>query len=86
MHKVADSELIKLALPTVLLSCIDEIELLELDGAETDLPENNQDNDTTPPVNNQPSPLHSTLEDASVAPAVPPPRPHVKIGDAALQA
>ena len=37
MQEVAESELIKLALPTVLLSRIDELELPELDGAETDL-------------------------------------------------
>ena len=50
MHKVAEGELVKIAQPTVILSCIDEIEISELYDAKTDLPENHQDNGATPPV------------------------------------
>ena len=56
MHEVAESELAKLARPTVIFSCIDELKLPELDDAETNLPENHQNNGATPPVNTQLSP------------------------------
>ena len=61
MNEVAEGELIELAGPTVLFSCIYELEIPELDNAETNPPENHQDNDTTPPFNTQPYPLHSPL-------------------------
>ena len=38
MHEVAESKLIKIARPTVLLSHIDELKLPELDDADTDPP------------------------------------------------
>ena len=86
IHEVAKGELVKIALPTVLFFRIDELEIPELGDAETDPPENHQYNGVTPPVNTQPYTLHSHLEDALVAADAPPPRPHVKYGDAALQA
>ena len=51
MHEVAEGKLFKLTRPTVLFSHIDELKLPELDDAETDLPENHQDNGAMPPVN-----------------------------------
>ena len=86
MHEVSEGKLVKLIQPTVLFSCIDELELPELENFETDPSENQQDNGATPPVNTQPSPPHSPLEDASLAPSAPLPRPRVKAGNAALQA
>ena len=86
MHKVVEGKLVKLAQPTLIFSHIDELEIPELDDAETDPPENHQDNGALPPVNTHPSPLHSPLEDALVAPATPPPHPRVDYGNAALQA
>ena len=59
MHKVAEGKLLEPARPTVLFSRIDELKLLELDDANTDPPENHQDNGATPPFNTQPYPLHS---------------------------
>ena len=69
----------------MLFSCIDDIEILDLDGYETNPPENHQDKGATPPVNTQLSPLHSPLEDASVAYSVPPTHPRVEAGNATLQ-
>ena len=86
MHEVVESELVELARPTVLFSCIDELELPELGDAETDPPEKPQDNGATPPVLTQQSLSHPPLEDALVAPAAPSPRPRVEASDAALQA
>ena len=86
MHEVVESNLVKLARPTVLFSSIDEIKLPEINDAKTNPPENHQDNSATPPFNIQTSPPHSPLEYVSVAPAAPPPRPRVEAGDAALQA
>ena len=86
IHEVAEGELVELARPTVIFSCIDELEILELDNTETDPPENHQDNVATPPVNTQPSLLHSPLEDASVASYAHPPHPRVEFSNAALQA
>ena len=86
MHKVAEGKLFELARPTVILSCIEKLEISELDDAKTDPPESHQDNGATPPVNTQPSPLYSPLEDTLVASAAPPPRSLVEAGDAAIQA
>ena len=86
MNEVTVRKLVELTEPTVLFSRIDKLELPELDNAETDPQENHQDNGAMPTVDTQPSPSHSTLEDASVAPAVPPPHPCVKAGSATLQA
>ena len=69
MHEVTDGDLVKLAQPTVIFSCIDKLEIIYLDDAKTDPPENHQDNGATLPVNTQTSPPHSPLEDASVASA-----------------
>ena len=86
MHEVSEGELVELARPTVLFSRINELELPELDNSKTGPPENHQDNGATPPVNTQPSPPHSPLENALVASAATPPRPRVEAGNAALQA
>ena len=67
MHEVAEDYLVKLSQPMVLFSRIDDSELSELNNAETDPPENHQDNGATLPVNTHPSPPHSSLEDALVA-------------------
>ena len=86
MHEVADSKIIKLTRTTVLFYRIDEIKLTELNDAETDPPENLQDNGATLRVLTQPYPLHSPLEDDLVDPAAFLPCPCVKAGNAALQA
>ena len=86
MHEVAESELVELTRPTMLFSCINELELPDIDDAETDPEENLQNNGATPQVFTQPSPLHSPLEDALVSPAAPLQYPHVKAGNVALQA
>ena len=85
MHKVVESELVELAQPTVIVSCIDELELPDLNDAETEPPVNHQDNGTTTPVNTQTSPPHSPLEETSVAPDASPPRHCVEAGNAVLQ-
>ena len=61
----------------MLFSRINELEIPELDNAETDPPENHQDNGATPPVN---------TEDTLVASATPPPFPRVEAGNDNLQA
>ena len=86
MHEVAEGKLFELARPTVILSCIEKLEISELDDAKTDPLESHQDNGATPPVNTQPSPLYSPLEDTLVASAAPPPRSLVEAGNAAIQA
>ena len=86
MHEVAEGEIFELARPTVIFSRIEELKIPELDDAETNPPENHQENGVILPVNTQPFPPHSSLEDVSVASAAPPPRPHVEAGNAALQA
>ena len=58
IHEVAEGEVVKLARPTVIFSCINKLELLDIDNAETDPPENHQDNGAAPPVNTQTSPLY----------------------------
>ena len=73
MQKVAKGELIELTRPTVIFSRIDELELPDIDDAETDPLENHQDNGASPLVNTHPSTLHSPLEDSSAASAAPPP-------------
>ena len=70
----------------MIFSHTNKIEIPELANAETELPENHQDNSAMPPVNTRPSPPHSPPEDASVASAKPSPRPRVEDGEAALQA
>ena len=86
MHEVAEGELVELAQTMVVFSHIDELEIIELDDVETEPPEKHQDNGSTPPVNTQPYPPHSPLEDALVALSTPPQRPHVEAVNAALQA
>ena len=86
MHEVTEGEHNAITRPTMLFSHTDKLGIQELVDAETNLLENHQDNGTTPPVNTQPSPPHSSPEDTSVASADPPPRPRVEAGDAALQA
>ena len=85
MYEVADSELVELTQPMVLFSQIDKFKPPELVDSKTVPPENHQDNGNTPRIFTQPSTPHSPLEYASVAPAVPPPHPHVEASDAALQ-
>ena len=70
----------------MLFSCINGLKFPELDDAETDPPENHQDNGATPPVNTQPSAPNSPLEDALVASDEPLPCPHVEANNAALLA
>ena len=85
MYEVAESELVALTAPTVLFSCIESLELPELEDSENDLLENHQDNGATPPVNTQPYPTYSPLEEALATPSAPPPHPRVEAGDTALQ-
>ena len=86
MHEVSEGEIDAIDRPAVLLSYTNELKILDLDNAETDPPENLQDNSATSPVNTQPSPLHSTPEDTLVASAGPPPCPCIEAIEAALQA
>ena len=59
MTEVAEGEIVKLARPTVIFYRIDELKIPELEDANTEPPENHQDNSAMPPVNIQPSPPHS---------------------------
>ena len=86
MHKVAEGEIFGLARPTVIFSRIDELEIPELNDAETDPPENHQENGATLPVNTWLSPPYSPPEENSVESAATPPSPCVEAGDAALKA
>ena len=62
MHEVAGYYIGTIALPTVIFSRIDDLEIPELNDAETNPPENHQDNGAMPPVNTQPSLSHSPPE------------------------
>ena len=84
MHDVAEGKLDILARLTMIFSCIDEIETMELNNAETNLPENHQDNCAPPLAKTQPSLPHSPPADTLAASILPPPRPRVGAGDAAL--
>ena len=64
---------------------IKNIEIPELDDAETNPPENHKENGTTPLVNTQPLPPHSPVEDASVASYAPPPHQRVEAVNDSLQ-
>ena len=85
MHEVAECDIIEFAQSTVISPRIDELEILELNDANTDPPENHQDNDATPTVNTQPSLPHSPMEGTSVSSATPPPHPCIEAGNASLQ-
>ena len=85
MHEVAEGDLAELARSTVLFSRINKLEIPELDNAETDPPENHQDNGATLLVNTQSSPPHSPPKDISVASSAPPPRPRVEACNSAIQ-
>ena len=87
MHEVAERNIVELTQPTVIFSRIGKLKLPELDDAKTDPLEYHQDNSSMTTVNTQPYPPHSPLEDASVAPAAPPPCPRqrVEAGDITLQ-
>ena len=61
IQEVKEGDLVKLSVLTVLLSCIDELELPEIDDDKTYPPENHQDNGATPLVNNQTYMPHSPL-------------------------
>ena len=63
MHEVVEGELVKLARPTVLFCRINELEITEIEDAETGPSENHQDNGATPPFNNQTSLPHPPPED-----------------------
>ena len=63
-----------------------KLEILEISNGKTDLPENLQDNDATPPVNTKPYPPHLPPEDTLVASDNPLPFPRIEAGDATLQA
>ena len=86
MHKVAERNLVKLARPTVIFSCIDDLKLPEIYNAETNPAENLQENGAMPLVRTQKSSPYSLIEDASLTPDAPPPYPHVEAGDTAFQA
>ena len=64
----------------------DELKIPELADADTEPPKNLQYNSATPLVSTHPYLLHSPQEDTLFASAEPPPFPHVKSIDAALQA
>ena len=70
----------------MIFSHIDELKIPKLDNAETDPPENHQDNGATPTVNTQPYLSHSPLEDTLVTSAMPQPLPRIEAGDATLRA
>ena len=70
----------------VLFYHTDKLNILELANSETNPPENNQYNDTTLPVNTQPSLSHSPPGDTSFASVELSPCQRVEAGDAALQA
>ena len=55
IHKVSEGEIDAIVRPTVLFSHNDKLKIPELVDAETDPPENLQDNGATPPVGTQPS-------------------------------
>ena len=59
MHEVSEGNVGAIARPTVLFYHTDELKIPELDDAETNPPENLQDNGATPSVNTQISLLHS---------------------------
>ena len=86
MHEVAEGELDAIARPTVLFSRTNELKIPELTNAETDPPENHEDNGTTSPVNTQTSPPHSSTEHILVSSAAPTPRPRVEAVNDVLQA
>ena len=85
MHKVVEGKLDAIAVPTVLFSRIDKLEIPELNDAETKQPENHQDNGATPPVNTQTSLSHLALEDTPMDSAVPLLRPHIEAGNTNFQ-
>ena len=86
MNEVSEGELDAIAQPTVNFFHTDNLEIPEVNNANTNPPKKHQGNRDTPTVNIQPSPSHSPLEDTLVASADPPPRPRVEGGDTALQA
>ena len=86
MQEVLEREINTIDQPTVIFSYTNKLEIPALVDADTDPPENLQENGATPPVNTQLYPPHSTPEDTLVASANPLSCPRVKAGDAALQA
>ena len=74
MHEVLEGELEAIAQPTMIFYHTDGIKIPELANAETNPPENHQDNGNTPPVNTQGYPPHSLTQ------------PRVESGDTATQA
>ena len=83
---MTEDELVDIARLTVILYRIDELKILELNNADTDPPENHQDNGVMSSVNTQPSLSHSPPEDTPVASDAPPPHPLVDAGNAAPKA
>ena len=51
MNEVSEGKFVELARPRLLISRINELEIPELENAKTNLPENRQDNGSTPLVN-----------------------------------
>ena len=86
MYQVLEGDLDPISQPTVILSHTNDLKIKELTNTETDPPYNHQDNGSTPPVNTQPSPLHSLPEDALFISAKPPPHPRIEDRDASIQA
>ena len=85
MHKVAEGEIEAITRPTVLFYHTEKLEISDISYAETDPPENHQNNGATPPVNTQPYPPHLPPEDTSSASYKPLPCPRFEARDAKLQ-
>ena len=68
----------------VLFTHTNKLEIPKIADAETNPTKNHQDNGATSQLGTQPSSSHSSLTDTSVAPAKPPPIPHVEAGDVAV--
>ena len=85
MQEVAEGDLDATTWPTVLFYHTDELEITELADAETNPPENYQDNGATQMVNTQSPLLHSPPRDNSFASAEFPPRPCIKESEAAFK-
>ena len=86
MHKVSEGDINKIYEPTVLFFHTNDTEILDLANADTNPPQNLQENGSTLTVNTHKSPTNSPLEKNSVTSAEPLPCPCVKDRDATLQA
>ena len=78
MQKFLEGEIDAIFRPTVIFSYTNKLKITELANAETNPPQNLQDNGATRPVSTQILLLHSLLEETSVASAEPLTLPRVK--------